>query len=309
MLSRVAHSIYWMARYVERAENTARIVNVNANLLLDLPRQLKLGWLPLIEITGSSDLFFSLYDEASENNVVRFLIADTRNPSSMLSALHQGRENACTVRENIPAEAWEHLNELYLFVKNGLPANLVRKRRYDFLIDTIGGVQQLTGLLAGTMLHNEGYWFLRMGRNLERADMTTRIVDTRSESLLPVSADELVPFEDIQWMSVLMSLSAYQAYRKSTQSPVQRMTVLSFLLQEREFPRSFYHCLGEVQDCLKKLTRGDPALAYVSQLNRKIRTARIHRYDNERMHTFIDDLQLRLGKLDNMISGIYWYPG
>ena len=306
MLSRVAHSIYWMARYVERAENTARIVNVNANLLLDLPRQLKLGWYPLIEITGSSELFNSLYDDASEQNVVRFLIADTRNPSSMLSALHQGRENARTIRENIPAEAWEHLNEMYQFVKNGLPAKLVRKRRYDFLIDIIGGVQQLTGILAGTMLHDEGYWFLRLGRNLERADMTTRIVDARSESLMPVQGDELVPFEDIQWMSVLMSLSAYQSYRKSAQSPVQRMGVLHFLLQDQVFPRSFYHCLNEVQESLKRIIRGKPALDYAKQLNKRVKSARLHRYDNERMHTFLDELQVRLGKLDNMISTTYW---
>ena len=303
MLSRVAHSIYWMARYVE---NTARIVNVNANLLLDLPRQLKLGWQPLIDITGSRGLFNSLYDEASENNVVRFLIADTRNPSSMLCALHQGRENARTIRENLPTEAWEHINELHMFVKQGLPANLARKRRYDFLIDIIGGVQQLTGILAGTMLHDEGYWFLRLGRNLERADMTTRIVDSRSDSLLPVNTDELVPFEDIQWMSVLMSLSAYHAYRKTAQNLVQRTDVLHFLLQDQVFPRSFYHCLNEVQESLKRIVRGKPALDYAKQLNKRVKSARLHRYDNERMHTFIDDLQVRLGRLDNMISTTYW---
>ena len=266
MLSRVAQNIYWMARYIERAENTARLVNVNTHLQLDLPREVRPGWSPLIEITGSAPLFHQLYPDADERNVVRFLIADLSNPSSLLSAIAQARENARTIRDIIPREAWEQVNEMYLAAKAQLPAGLSQRRRYDYLKSVILAAQQITGLLAGTMTHDYGYDFLRMGRNLERCDMTTRIIDVRSANLLQEQSGDLAPFETIQWMSVLKSLTGYQMYRRHMQVAVRRIEVLQFLLQNRQFPRACYHCLGEAEACLRDLPRLRPTLARMSSV-------------------------------------------
>ncbi len=306
MLSRVADSIYWIARYLERAENVARLVNVNAHLLLDMPRKATLGWQPLIDITGDATLFDSLYNEASERNVVRFLIADGRNPGSILNTVKSARENARTIRDIIPREAWEGINALFLEVKANLPAGLAHRRRFDFLRSIIDTNQGITGLLAGTMLHDYGYDVLRMGRNLERADMTTRIVDVRSTTLLPHESEELTPFENIQWMSVLHSLSALQSYTQKVQGPVRRAAVIRFLLQEREFPRAFLHCVGEVRTCLQALPHNDDPMRYANRILRNLRSAKPDQMPAKKLQKFLDRSQLSLARLDAVIRSTYF---
>jgi uncharacterized alpha-E superfamily protein len=306
MLSRVAERIYWMARYLERAENTARIVNVNSNLLLDLPRSITLGWEPLINITGSKISFRRRRLVNKERNVVQFLISDLKNPGSLLNTLQYARENARTIRDIIPREAWEHINALYLSTKSELPGGLAQRRRFDFLGSVISGTQQITGLLAGTMLHDAGYYFLRMGRNLERADMTTRIIDVQASNLLPDNPEELLPYENIQWMSVLQSLSGYQSYRQKMQGRVHRGAVLGFLLQDKEFPRAFLHCLGEVGNCLGYLPRSDLLIAETNRIEKRVSKLDTERLQKQTIHEFIDSLQKELGKIHNMISRNYF---
>ncbi len=305
MLSRVAESLYWMARFIERAENSARLINVNANLLLDLPRGISPGWEPLTVLTGSDDLFASRYEEYSERNVVRFLLGDLNNPSSVLVCLSQARENARTVRDILPREVWEQINDLYLFAKDELSKGLSKRNRYDYLKSIILHAQQITGLLAGTMNHDCGYDFVRIGRNLERADMTTRIVDVRSASLLP-DQPELTPFENIQWMSVLHSLSAYQMYRRHMQVRVRRTDVLTFLLQNTQFPRAFLHCLDAVENCLHNLPRSDAPLRVVASDKRFVKEARVAALQQSALHEFIDELQLGLGNLHTQIANTYF---
>lgn len=306
MLSRVAARIYWMARYLERAENTARIVNVNVNLLLDLPRSVAVGWQPLIDITGSGRLFHRLFRAPRQQNVVRFLIADLRNPSSLLSSLHQARENARTVRDVVPRAAWEAINSLYLAAKSNLPAGLAHARRHDFLNNMIARGQHITGLLAGTMLHDASYDFLRVGRNLERADMTSRIVDVRSGNLLPDQPQVLPPFEHIQWMSVLRSLSAYQSYQQAEHGPVERGAVVRVLLQDSLFPRSLAHCVGEVQGCLRNLPRSRDVVTQTQSLSEHVAGAPVETMGKGELHRFIDGLQRELAELHNAINETYF---
>jgi uncharacterized alpha-E superfamily protein len=306
MLSRVADTIYWMARYIERAENTARLINVNGHLLLDLPRRVRLGWAPLIDITGSDDLFYSRFEEADERHVVRFLVTDTSNPGSILGSLHLARENARTIRDIIPREAWEQINQLYLQTRDNTASSQGRRRREEYLRQVILGAQTITGMLAGTMTHDAGYDFLRMGRNLERADMTTRIIDVRSASLLPGLSGELTPFENIQWMSVLKSLTAYQMYRREMRLRVRRPDVLAFLLQERRFPRAFYHTLCEVENCLASLPHNEKPLESLARLQKKVLNAKPQKLLQEELHKFIDQLQLGLARVHNQIAATYF---
>jgi uncharacterized alpha-E superfamily protein len=308
MLSRVAENIYWLARYVERAEDTARIVTVNANLLLDLPKGIDPGWRPLIDITGANALFEELHKDYTERHVLRFLLADERHSGSILSALTAARENCRTIRDVVPREAWEQLNELYLFARDGLQAGLTKRGRHPYLKRLILGAQTITGLLAGTMLHDQGYHFLRIGRNLERADMTTRIVDVRSANLLPAEAAELRPFQTIQWVSVLKSMTAYQMYRRSQQVRVQRAAVLRFLFQSLAFPRAVHHCSEAVRASLESLPRNEAALRVVGRLKRNLLNTKVERLSQSELHAFVDELQLDIGDLHAEIARTWFRP-
>jgi uncharacterized alpha-E superfamily protein len=307
MLSRVAENIYWMARYIERAENTARIVAVNANLLLDLPKGIAPGWRPLVDITGANKLFEDHYKDYGERHVVRFLIGDERNSGSILTALVAARENCRTIRDFVPREAWELLNEIYLFAREDLSKGMTKGGRHAYLKRVIQGAQNINGLLSGTMLHDQGYDFLHLGRFTERADMTTRIVDVRSANLLPDETTELRPFETIQWVSVLKSMTAYQAYRRSEQVRVLRGPVLRFLFQNEAFPRSVVHCVESLRNSLSKLPRNESALRVAGRLKRNLEGTEPRRLNQQQLHDFIDDLQVGIGDLHQEIART-WFP-
>lgn len=309
MLSRVAETLYWLARYIERAENTARVLNVNTHLLLDTGRRAAVGWEPVIEILGLKEAFFDRFRNATERNAARYLIGDDGQPGVIVGALGAARENARTVRDFLPQEAWEHLNELHHRAVAEAAAGVTQRGRHDYLTTVIRGAQTLTGLLAGTMTHDEGYMFLRAGRNLERTDMTTRIIDVRSASLLPDEAGNLPPFEAIQWLSVLKSLSAHQMFRRRRAGPPRRETVLDFLLREPLFPRSCGHGLGELADCLATLPRNDRPLRAVAALQRQVDDADPSRLDPVALHTFIDELQIGLIEVHRQMEQTWFRPG
>jgi len=306
MLSRVANNIYWLARYLERAENTARLVNVNSHLLLDLPARIKLGWEPIVDILSFRDLFYQKYEVADEKNVVRFMVADLDNPASIASSLSAARENARTVKEILPQEAWEQLNELYWFVTENKGDAFARRSRYDFLRRVIRANQAITGLLTGTMTHDDGYGFLRIGRNLERADMSTRIIDVRSASLLPDVDDDSSAFSNIQWMGVLKSMSAYQMYRREVRVRINREDVLEFLLLESRFPRSLLHCIEQVEYALSQLPNNKGPIDKARQLRNYLLNAKPSKLVQDKLHEFIDDVQLVLIEIDGKLYESYF---
>lgn len=307
MLSRVAENIYWLARYLERAEDTARTVMVSANLLLDLPRGIAPGWRPLVDITGDNDLFEEHYRDYGERQVMRFLIGDERHSGSILYAMGAARENCRTIRDIVPREGWEQINELYLYVRGELQHGMTKRGRYAYLRHVILGTQTIFGLLAGTMLHDQSFEFLRIGRDLERADMTTRIVDVRSASLLPEDASDPRPFDTVQWVSVLKSMTAYQMYRRSQQVRVQRGPVLRFLFQSAEFPRAVQHCIEAARWSLERLPRNDAALRVASRVKRALVSTEVGQLSQGDLHAFVDDLQLGIGDLHEEIART-WFP-
>ncbi|MGB1110964.1 MAG: alpha-E domain-containing protein, partial [Gammaproteobacteria bacterium] len=255
MLSRVAETIYWMGRYLERAENVARIIEVNTNLMLDLPKGMELGWTPLIAILGADELYREKHDEYTERRVMNFLVSEMENPSSILASLAAARENARTIRETIPRKAWEELNALYQYAEDKQRSAVGRKGRYDYLENIIQGSQMLVGILAGTMNHDQAYSFMNIGRKLERADMTTRIIDVRSDTLLADNEGELRTFDDYQWVSLLKSMTAHQMYRRAMQTRVRRVEVLRFLFRHPDFPRSIMYCLNSLADYVAMLPK------------------------------------------------------
>jgi uncharacterized alpha-E superfamily protein len=306
MLSRVAENLYWMARYVERAENTARIVTVNANLLLDLPKGVAPGWRPLVDITGANALFEEHYKDYGERQVVRFLLGDERHVGSILTALAAARENCRTIRDIVPREFWEQINGLHLFASGELAKGLAKTGRHAYLRELVLRCQTLAGLLDGTMLHDQGFEFLRLGRYLERADMTTRIADVQSAALLP-DADGGRPYDNIQWVSVLKSMTAYQMYRRSEQIRVQRGPVLRFMFKNPLFPRSVRWCVQHSRSGLEKLPRADAPLREVGRLLRLIDGAELAKLSQAELHDFVDDVQLGIANLHDEIAAT-WFP-
>jgi len=325
MLSRVAQNIYWMARQIERAEDTARIINVNTNLLLDLPRNTTFGWLPLIFIVGAEKLFFEKDPNrlADETAVVKFLISDRDNPGSIISSLAAARENLRTTRDTVPQDAWEQVNGLYIFARDHVPT---RRGRFEFMRRVIHGAQQINGMLSGAMSRTAAYDFVRLGHYLERADMTTRILDVRSANLLshasqtqtqtsmqtqapiPATREEQDPFESIQWMSVLKSLSAYQMYRQQIRLRVGGPDVLRFLLQDESFPRAVSFCLKQLEICLQELPKNVTPVTGIAALKQRLGAATVPdlAHEHEALHEFIDNLQIGFGELHERIAAAYF---
>jgi uncharacterized alpha-E superfamily protein len=308
MLSRVAENVYWLARYLERSENMARLVNVNANLLLDLPPEYRPGWLALIDITGSREVFDARDKRAEERDIVHFLIADLDNPGSILSSVSSARENARTLRDVLPNEVWEHMNELFMEIKEKLPAALSKRTRFHFLQRIIRGMQTLTGELEGTMSRNDAFTLLMLGRNLERADMTSRIIDVRSAQPLPVDAPGFQPFETIQWLNLLKSLSGYQMYRLSQRTRVSRSAVLEFVLRDLQFPRACLFCLNEVEHFLRALPRSAGVLGSLEGARSFLDDATPATLDQPGLHKLIDRLQLHIIVVHEGIAQTYFPP-
>ena len=209
MLSRVAERLYWMGRYLERVESTARLVSAYTNQILDLPKGVDPGWQQLVGINGSNAIFEGHYQNYDERNTVKFLLADEFNPGSIISGLNAARENVRTTRDVLPTEAWDHTNELYLYCREHAANGVLRKHRFTFLKQVVIRCQQITGLLTGTMSHDQPCNFVRLGRNLERGDMTTRIVDSAVTLLMP-RIEAPAPYDSLLWVNVLKSLSAFQ---------------------------------------------------------------------------------------------------
>lgn len=306
MLSRVAETIYWISRYLERAENTARLINVYSNLILDLPRGLTLGWAPIIRILGCEEAYNERHEEVTERRIINFLISDQNNSSSIVSSISNARENARTIREILPREAWEELNVLYQHVTETRHAANARQCRHDYLVGIIRKLQEHTGLMAGTMNHNTAYNFLNLGRKLERADMTTRIIDVQADSPITDDEHELRPFDDMLLMSMLESLGAYQMYRQSMQTRINRDDVLAFLLCRKEFPRSLSYCIDNIEYNLKCLPNNTRPKKVLVHINRVIDNAPIAQMDNEVLHGFIDHMQVFLSRMHDAIANTYF---
>ena len=222
LLSRVADNLYWGARYLERAEDTARLVRNFTELILDLPRGVASSWEPLLAVAGSRAEFDALHDRARESDIVRFLVADQSNGGSVVSSVAAGRENLRTTREVLPREAWQAVNDLYLFTNRDTESGVDRRSRARFLGRVITDCQRLDGVLSGMMCRDQAYELWRLGQMVERADMTTRVLGVRAASLLSTPPDAH-DYDEVQWMGVLRSVTAMQMYQRSQRGPIDTL--------------------------------------------------------------------------------------
>ena len=307
LLSSLAESVYWFGRYIERAESTARLILVNDSLLLDIPSHCNPGWAPLLQITGSKESFLQHYEAACERSVIRYLVLDDENnPSAMLSSIAHARENLRTTRALFPKPIWEVINSFHDYVRENGSAALNPAQRYRFLRQVIDYCHLLTGKLAASMSQDEIFAFSQMGFNLERADMTSRVIDVRAQNLLYAHGGELKPFDDLQWKSILDSLAAWQMYRRYAHIRISGVQVLRFLLQDRQFPRAISHCLLQLEQSLYSLAVNETPRRALLEAQRMVRTANIPGIVDVGLHQFVDDLQLKFMAIHAEISARYF---
>jgi len=300
MLSRVAEAIYWMSRYIERAENVARFIDVNLNLMLDAPDGAGRQWQPLVNTPGADS-------EATQQNVIQFLTFDRDNPNSIISCVRAARENARSAREIISSEMWLQLNKFYLMVNNAACGHNGIETTAGFFTEIRLSSHLFTGVTDATMTHGEPWHFCRLGRKLERADKTSRILDVKYFILLRSVADVGTPFDDIQWAAVLRSTSAFEMYRKR-QGQVSPKGIVQFLLLDTEFPRAIRFCLNAARDSLHALS-GTPlgtfrnaAEKLLGQLCSELAYAHVDDIVNNGLHEYLDGLQTRINRVG---GGIY----
>lgn len=302
MLSRVGESIYWVARYIERAENVARIMDANYHMILDLPAGVGEQWEPLVVTTGDEERFKELYDSFTRENVVYFLTFDLRNPNSILSCLQAARENARSVREWISSEMWQQVNTFYLMIREASRRNGSIELPHEFFVDIMMASHLFAGLAENTMTHGEGWEFARLGRMLERADKTARIIDVKYFILLPSVEYIGMPYDHILWGSILRSASAFEMYRKR-HGQIVPDRIIEFLILDNEFPRAIHHCVIMAEMALRNISgtmRGhfsNPAEKTLGRLLADLDYTQLDEIKAIGLHEFIDSLQTRLNQI------------
>ena len=311
MLSRVAESIYWMNRYIERAENVARLMDVNLHLLLDLPEMFECQWDALVYVCADHDEFKERYGSADRASVIDFLTFDRQNPSSVLSSVMAARENARSTREIISSETWEAVNEFYLSITAPGAKDQALSSPHEFF----RGVRRASHLVEGanmeTTSRNDGWHFARMGRAIERADKTTRILDIKYFLLLPDVSDVGTAVDDIHWLAVLRSAGAFEMYRKAY-GKVTANSIVRFLLLDAQFPRSVRYCLSRMDRSLHSVT-GTPERSYRNSAERRLGQFLAElEYADERdimrhgLHEYLDQLQVKINEVGDCVSETFF---
>ena len=319
MLSRVANLVYWMARYLERAENTARIVDVNATLVLDLqPRRDAddpKSWESLIYVSGGEELFGTLYDEVSERTVVEFMLFQKHNPGSILSCVSQARENARCIRDQIASEVWEQINTFYLTLRHDDYSRYAQLGPFEYLGRIKKQSQLLYGIAESMLPRNQAWWFFELGRFLERADNISRILDVKYFMLLPALDVVGSALDIIQWASVLRSCSGFEAFRKSCRGQLNLERVVDFLMLDDAFPRSVYFSVREAENALAQITADTPHIAenaattLVAALRAELEQVVVRDVIGAGLHEYLDQIQRKVAEIHESVQNVFiTYP-
>ena len=319
MLSRVAHSVYWMSRYIERAENIARLLDVNLQFVLDFQditgSKPNAYWDSLILSTGDEELFGKLHPVADSASVTEFLAFDLRNPASILSCVYAARENARMIRDQISLEMWETINELHLLLHSQNTAAVWAAGPQEFFAKVNRASHLFQGLTASTYSRSEGWEFIQFGKYIERADKTTRILDVKYHILLPNATDVGGALDTAQWQAVLRSASALEAYRRYYVREILAWKAAEFLIFSESFPRSIHFCIAQVDDFLRRIL-GDtgprarsPAARVSRRLLADLQSLTISDVLEQGLHEFLTGVQTTIAAIsDEVVNTTMFYP-
>ncbi len=307
MLSRVANAIYWMSRYIERAENIARFIDVNHHLMLDRAAGTHEQWLPLVSATGDQEFFLEHYAKPNRQNVIDFLTYDMAYPHSIVSCVAMARENARTIRDTIAEEMWEQINAMHIMLCTARDERRYRTDTYNFYKTIKQASQLFNGITITTMSHSMGWEFNRLGKLIERADKTSRIVDVKYFLLLPRPEDVGGTVDTIQWTALLRSTSALEMYRQ-TYGAITPTHVTEFLVLNPDFPRSLAYCLSRASESLGAIAGSNPhieaaeSMRLIGRLKSELEFATIDEIVGKGIHEYLDQFQGKLNTIDNMIN-------
>lgn len=312
MLSRIANSLFWLSRYLERADNTARLIEINQAYLLESEDTLSESsqWDPLLVITGSKKSYEAACGpEVTAARMVQFLAREPENPNAIRSCLRLARENARVVRDRISKEMWEAMNELWLYVDAELAEHLPEEKANRFFGAVRREVARFHGLTASTMMRGEAYGFYLLGTHLERADMTARILDVKYHLLLPKL--ELVgsALDYYQWAALLKSLSGFEAYRRQFQTGLKPVDVAGFAVLERDFPRSLAFCADRMTQALRRIgVKGPESRTFqiLSQLTGDLHETTPTQIFEQGLHEFLADFLARISRLSDAVAWDYF---
>ncbi len=308
LLARTADRLYWGARYVERSEDTARIIRAYNDLVVDYPSHELLRWEPLAALTGSSSSFETpASDPSGEMSVLRYLIADRSNPSSIVRTVGSARENLRTTREVMPREAWQAINQLSQYVDATASGAVERQLRDRFLVRVVEISRRLDGILESTMTRSNEFRMLRLGRLVERADMTTRVLGVAAAGILQLAAtnrDELVN-DEVRWMSVLRSVSALQMYQRAVRGPIDGLAVVRFLVSYSAFPRSVQGCLDEIRSVLVEMPTPNDVIAVLDETEAALANSDPDVTAGPELDRAMDRVQNAISTLDRAIHDRY----
>lgn len=312
MLSRVADAIHWMCRYVERADNVARFIQVNQDFILDLPAGAEEQWEPLVSITADNAWFAERYKAPTRDNVLAFLVCDPEYGNSIFSCVRAARENARSVRDALSSEVWENLNRFYLGVQEATGGGAATIAEHPEILAEIKREAHLFfGSFDRTMSHGEAWQFGRLGETLERADKTSRILDVKYFHLLPSVRDVGGPLDESQWVAILKSVGGLEMYRRR----YRRITpdkAVEFLVLDRDFPRSMLYCLNQADTALRAIG-GTPtgqfknvAEQHLGQLNAQFSFAGAKQILQTGLHEFLDNFQTHLNAVGSAVHATYF---
>lgn len=305
MLSRVAERLYWMSRYLERTEDTARIVSAYNHLIMDIPKGAEPGWDIMVQILDAQPHFEQRFRSVNEQNVLKLLVADTKAPCSIPYSIQMVRENVRTTRDVLPEETWELINELSLFAQECAPNSVGRRNRHAFLAEVISRCQTINGLLLSSLSRDHAHSFTKLGRLLECADMATRMIDVGAGDI-GERAEQFSTLDPLLWGALLQGLSAGSAYRREVGPIVDRQAVVNFVFLAPGFPRSVKFCVREIRNELGKLSGSEEALKVVSRLSRRLNRLNKQEMTQTQLHAFIDEFQVQLNNLHLAIQDAWF---
>jgi uncharacterized alpha-E superfamily protein len=313
MLSRIADSLFWTARYMDRAENAARLLDVTHLMLLEEAQQrYPLRWDAVIRIAGSPELFSSLYDEATPETIRDFLLFSEDHQNSVLSCVQRVRENARTIRDRISREMWEHINSLYHRTRDVCSTARTDEEIHRVCRDTITASHTFNGITDGTLPHDEGWHFIQAGRALERATHTARVVDVEYHKLVDSRAQD-THADFYQWRAVLRSVAAGEIYGRAYHSWIEPEKVAELLILNKHHPRSVRLNISWLQASLRAVSGAAPH-SYLNEAERL--TGKLHDalvYDRiedifaRGLHPFLEDISSSCRRIGQEISRSYFH--
>jgi len=310
MLSRTASNLYWMARYVERAENTARILDVayRMSLMSQAAETKESEWLAPLNISGTLYPFEGRYATVTARDVMIFMALDPDNPSSIVSCARAARENARAVRGNVTSEMWEVLNSTWLELQNLREDRLSGDGALTFFDWVKERSHLFRGVTVGTALKDGAFHFNRLGTFLERADNTARILDVKYHVLLPKVEDVGGAVDYYQWAAVLRSVSAFESYRKVYRDVITPLRVAELLILRRDMPRSLHACMEESYDIFQTITTpyAGEALRRAGELHAGLRFGRIDVIFSNGLHEYLIEFLNRLQQLGDEVNRCFF---